>query len=412
MALKLDLEKAYDYLDWNYVQKVLSKFGFSPRWISLIMECTSCPTKVTKSIDREMRNFFWGNDSSSPPVAWNQGMRWIIGSGKDVKFWTFNWVFDFPLFNLLDNATKAAVDLYESVSDYITFGNWNVQKLASILDQHCLEDCNHLFHSCSFASQIWSLVPKLLSPSRFSNLLDWILHLFDKESCTTIEDCILLCWQIWGARNNFIFNNSLASLNSITLSATSVGYNYRRNNQPASNTASSAIPIMWKPPLVSFFKLNFDGSVKAHDRAAAGFIIRDSNGRPILAGTRKLGVTSVPIAEGSALKDGLLQALRHNITKIQVEGDSLLIINCINKVCATPWRIRSLIADITCLVAKFEAASFSHVFREANFVADLITSMGHDLSNPKIWINSIPTVASTALLLDSASLGCPRGFML
>ncbi|XP_024190369.1 uncharacterized protein LOC112194352 [Rosa chinensis] len=200
---------------------------------------------------------------------------------------------------------------------------------------------------------------------------------------------------------------------NITLSAASVGYNYRRNNQPASKTASSsAIPIIWKPPPVSFFKLNFDGSVKAHGKAAAGFIIRDSNGRPILAGARKLGVTSVPIAEGSALKDGLLQALRYNITKIQVEGDSLLIINCINKVCATPWRIRSLIADIICLVAKFEAVSFSHVFREANFVADLITSMGHDLSNPKIWFNSISSVASTALLLDSASLGCPRGFLL
>ena len=41
MAIKLDLEKAYDLLDWNFIKAVLEKFGFPTIWINWIMNCIS-----------------------------------------------------------------------------------------------------------------------------------------------------------------------------------------------------------------------------------------------------------------------------------------------------------------------------------------------------------------------------------
>lgn len=41
--------------------------------------------------------------------------------------------------------------------------------------------------------------------------------------------------------------------------------------------------------------------------AASGFIIRDGNGNPIIAGARKIGRTSVPLAEAIALCDSLIR---------------------------------------------------------------------------------------------------------
>lgn len=41
MAVKLDLEKAYGLISWDYIKLVLQKFGFHSHWIRLVLECVS-----------------------------------------------------------------------------------------------------------------------------------------------------------------------------------------------------------------------------------------------------------------------------------------------------------------------------------------------------------------------------------
>ncbi|XP_062020763.1 uncharacterized protein LOC133737170 [Rosa rugosa] len=41
MAVKLDLEKAYNYLNWNYLFTCLQKFGFHQNWIDQVRNCIS-----------------------------------------------------------------------------------------------------------------------------------------------------------------------------------------------------------------------------------------------------------------------------------------------------------------------------------------------------------------------------------
>ncbi|XP_024160347.1 uncharacterized protein LOC112167549 [Rosa chinensis] len=46
-SLKLDISKAYDRLEWTYLQAILTKLGFAPRWVSMVM---SCVTSVSYAI--------------------------------------------------------------------------------------------------------------------------------------------------------------------------------------------------------------------------------------------------------------------------------------------------------------------------------------------------------------------------
>ena len=40
-AYKLDLSKAYDRVDWGFLEKILSKLGFQSEWVHRIMVCVT-----------------------------------------------------------------------------------------------------------------------------------------------------------------------------------------------------------------------------------------------------------------------------------------------------------------------------------------------------------------------------------
>lgn len=43
MAIKIDLEKAYDRLSWDFIQDTLDDVGFNSTWVRIIMECIRTP---------------------------------------------------------------------------------------------------------------------------------------------------------------------------------------------------------------------------------------------------------------------------------------------------------------------------------------------------------------------------------
>lgn len=46
--MKLDMMKAYDKVDWMFIEQMIKKFGFLDRWIAMVMRCVTPATSTVK----------------------------------------------------------------------------------------------------------------------------------------------------------------------------------------------------------------------------------------------------------------------------------------------------------------------------------------------------------------------------
>jgi len=63
-------------------------------------------------------------------------------------------------------------------------------------------------------------------------------------------------------------------------------------------------------------------------------------------GATNYGHTSSLVAEACELKDGVFLAVRAGYTKINNEGDNLLVIQALKGINRVPWQITSILEDI------------------------------------------------------------------
>lgn len=187
------------------------------------------------------------------------------------------------------------------------------------------EDQQHLFVEYDFAKQIW-LATQNLRPYNNAQAIKLItllqsLHANDSVELSQLSRALLLCWQLWNKRNNTIFRNTKQHPTRVLLVASSLGQDYLKANmkvQMKENKNHTGL-IKWTAPSNHALHINFEGYVIG-DNAAAGFVIRDSNGCPIVVGTWGIGHNTIYVAESLALRDALKFAHSRGFSNVVVEG--------------------------------------------------------------------------------------------
>lgn len=146
--------------------------------------------------------------------------------------------------------------------------------------------------------------------------------------------------------------------------------------------------LRWRSSLEEWW-LQFDGASKGNPgEAGGGGVLTDANGSTKLSYAWGLGNASNNQAEFLALWQGLNQALKLRINKINIARDSKQVIDAIN-LNKTPkdMCLAQIHKKIRILLDKFQVYKVYHVLRDLNRDADKEANMGSTQAKGQIQIN-------------------------
>nr|KYP56524.1 Putative ribonuclease H protein At1g65750 family [Cajanus cajan] len=284
-----------------------------------------------------------------------------------------------------------------------------------------LETAMHILRDCHLVTRVWNvllqghLIPEFF---RYASACDWILANLSYGCHSEPNWGILFAVAVdafWYWRNKVVFGEIEGDISQLvfqikgrTNEIIRVGFGGRPRG--ISHAAIQQRTIRWYPPPRDSCKLNCDGAV-SYGIASCGGVARDHNGNFIMAFSCKLGNCSVVQAELWAIFYGIkLLRERSWSGAICVETDSAVAVKLLKEGCIRTHDSYSLVNKIVHIVGDDHEVSCSHIFREANQVADLLAKHGRSLQNRIVIFSDPPSWIHFALLADLSAVAFFRGF--
>ncbi|GKV15306.1 hypothetical protein SLEP1_g26102 [Rubroshorea leprosula] len=279
------------------------------------------------------------------------------------------------------------------------------------------ETVEHLIRMCPISSQILgSLLPGISTTQQqqleFVEWLHFNIQCSEKSNILNIPWNVVFCFAIWGIwlhRNQLIHSTHpypICSASKLIIERAAEYYStvpYRGQNQ------RPTCMYKWIKPPLPFLKLNADGSAIDNPRkVAGGGLIRDSWGNWTLGFSRRIGWSSILLAELWAIRDGLQLAVSRNFSHLLIETDSFTAVNLLSKDPIDNHPLSSLVFDCRDLLRCIPHVKISHVMRESNMAVDILAKMGQDLSEDFVVFESIAQPVINACIADIVGVEFPR----
>ncbi|KAM7506402.1 hypothetical protein LguiA_016855 [Lonicera macranthoides] len=132
----------------------------------------------------------------------------------------------------------------------------------------------------------------------------------------------------------------------------------------------------WVKPLVERFKLNSDDCSRGNPGlSGGGSLLHSCSGEVLWAQADFFGHQFNMVAETRALLQGLDRCYADNVCGLDVEVDSLILLQILEKKIPIPWGViyeaRRLLFLLSCMDVQLR-----HTYRENNVAADHLANMG------------------------------------
>lgn len=233
----------------------------------------------------------------------------------------------------------------------------------------------------------------------------------------------LICWNLWKARNKFVFEGSLLTVKHICERIVIelqeyFGMQFRETSIPCSSwprffeaiarlrMSVNVVPVRWRCLAPAVVKLNADGCSRGNPgRSRGGGLLRDRDGQVILAFSCYFGEMTCLQAEVKALLHGVQLGIARGLANVHLESDLLVLVQIIQGRVKCSWVVQRDVQELLRYSRHYK--EISHCYREANKPADRLLKLGADSGELIVYDSflDLPRLVRGDVTLDR--WGCP-----
>ncbi|KAG7543761.1 Ribonuclease H-like superfamily [Arabidopsis thaliana x Arabidopsis arenosa] len=167
--------------------------------------------------------------------------------------------------------------------------------------------------------------------------------------------------------------------------------------------------IAWLKPAAGWVKVNTDGASRGNPGlAAAGGVLRDETGKWCGGFSLNIGVCSAPLAELWGVYYGLYIAWERRATRVELELDSEMVVGFLKTGISEYHPLSFLVRLCHGFLARDWIVRISHVYREANRLADGLANYAFSLPLGFRFFEVVPDSVNAILLEDTGGTAFPR----
>ncbi len=164
--------------------------------------------------------------------------------------------------------------------------------------------------------------------------------------------------------------------------------------------------VRWVPPPSSFYKINCDVALdNKKGRMGIGLLIRDSKGKVHAAASQVVDFIFDPVVgESIAALKAVEFCKNRGLDRIMVEGDSIQVVQSINKPGLNWGKYGHIVADIHEVLRFFREWKVCHTPRDANSAAHTLAKEGIQVVADRFWLDCYPNSIREIVLSELPTL--------
>ena len=147
-------------------------------------------------------------------------------------------------------------------------------------------------------------------------------------------------------------------------------------------------------------------------RAAAGGVVRDEHGSWLVGFALNIGICSAPMAELWGVYYGLVVAWEKGVRRLRLEVDSALVVGLLQSGVGDSNPLAFLVRLCHGFIAKDWIVRVTHVYREANRLADGLANYAFTLPLGLLLLDSCPEDVTLVMVEDVNGVTIPRNVRL